>query len=168
MIYEFAPQFPKKRERLLCLFFLFLGAVLFASSYIPGVSARWVFQLLAVASFSAMILFLGTYLMRRYVYTVEEKEGEDPDFIITEYYGRSRTVVCRVSLSSVRSCVPYERKKKKELLKTEGKRHLYVYTGVLFDETQYLLRIEAHGEELFLRICADHGLLRFLEGSMES
>ena len=117
MIYEYAPQFPKRRERLLCLFFLFLGAALFLSTYLPEIPVRWVFQLLAVASFTAMIMILGMYLMRRYVYTVTEGEGSEPDFVITEYYGRRKTVVSRVSVSSVRSVTP--------------KKHSYIlYIGV--------------------------------------
>ena len=161
MIYEYAPQFPKRRERLLCLFFLFLGAALFLSTYLPELPVRWVFQLLAVASFTAMIMILGMYLMRRYVYTVTEGEGSEPDFVITEYYGRRKTVVSRVSVSSVRSVTPYDRKtKRKSSGKTRG-RSCYVYTGVLFDAEEYLLEVEAHGEEFFLRICADSGLLSF-------
>jgi len=162
MIYEYAPQLAKKRERLLCIFLPILGAALFFASVFPGMPLPWLVQMLAIGCFGATVMILSLCLMRSYVYTVEEGTGGNPDFIITEYYGRRRTVVCRVALSDVLSVSPYGEETKKMLAEKKGASRCYVYTGALFDCSQYLLDVEAHGERFFLRICADKELLRVL------
>ena len=162
MIYEYAPAFPKRKERLLCIASLLLGGALFGGSMFPGLSMPWILQLCAFACFVVFIMLVSLCIMRSYVYTVEERADGTPDFIITEYYGRRRTVVCRVSLSSVRSVMPYT----KERAAAHGKRResvkKFVYTAILFDEARYLVEIEEE-ERFLVCICANDGLLRILE-----
>ena len=157
MIFEYAPVFLKKKEKLLTFGFLGLGAVLFATSMIPSFPVPWVLQLLSAAAFVAMVMIFSMILSRRYVYSVEAGAREEPDFVITEYYSCRKTVVCRVALSSVLSVTPWER----GLLKGKGKASSYVYTAVLFDEARYLLEVEEGGERFFVCICACEELLAF-------
>ena len=158
MRYEYVPTLPKKKEKLLSLFLLLLGAALFLGSMLPGLSLPWILQLLSFAFFVAFVMVFSLCIMRSYVYTVEEGREGELDFIITEHYGRRRTVVCRVALSSVISadaaCTKVEKRAADE------KR--FVYTGVLFDVPRSLVRIEEAGERFSVCICADDALLRLL------
>ena len=163
MIYEYAPALPKKKEKLLCTFFLLLGCALFLGSMLPGLTMPWILQLLSFGFFVAFVMIFSLCIMRSYVYTVEEGRGASPDFIITEHYGRRRTVVCRVSVDSVRSIAKDTRDTRKNGDRTERKLKRFVYTGTLFDVPRYLVRIDEAGEALLLCICADEALLRILE-----
>ena len=101
-------------------------------------------------------------MMRSYVYAVEEGRDGAFDFVITEYYGRRRTVVCRVSLSSVRSVVPCEKKSANKAPKPRSDAKRFVYTALLFDEARYLVEIEEGEASCLICICADEALLRLL------
>ena len=161
-MYAYRPNFQKKKEKLLCLFLALLGAVLYGSSQIPNAPFPGLIQILGIACFAAAILLISMCLMRRYDYVLEENENGSYDFIITEYYGRRQMAVCRVSLADIQSVLPLtsETKAQRKSLKKQGKH--YSYTGVLFDEKRYLVEMQAHGEHVFVCICADETLLNLL------
>lgn len=161
-MYAYRPQFEKKKEKLLSLFLAALGIILYITARIPGAPFPAFIQMAAVGCLAGMILLVSMCVMRRFDYVLEEKEGGEVDFIITEYYGRRTTVVCRVSLSDVRSVLPLTKqtKEQRKALKKEGTH--YSYTGLLFDEARYLVEMEAHGEHIFVCICADKRLVELL------
>ncbi len=163
-MYEYAPQFIKKKEKLLTYGFLGLGVLLFAVSVIPGMPLPWVFQLFAVSALVPTVSIFSLCLARRYVYTVEERAGAAPDFTITEYAGKRVQVVCRVSLTSIRSVTPWTGATKATLGEEKQGKQYFSYTGVLFDEGQYLVYAEECGVPLLIRICADDALLDLLGG----
>lgn len=162
MIYEYAPLFAKKKEKLLTYGCLGLGLLLFATSWIPTIPYPAFFQLLGMFSLAAMILIFSLCLSKRYVYTVEETASGVPDFIITEYYGRRVTVVCRVSVTSVQVAIPWNAETRQRFSELKKGKQSFCYTGVLFDEVQSCLHIEENGMSMLVRICADDGLLRCL------
>ncbi len=162
MMYEYAPVFAKKKEKLLTYGFLGLGLLLFATSWIPSIPYPALFQLFGVFALAAMILLFSLCLSKRYVYAVEEKEDGMPDFVITEYYGRRVTVVCRVSVHSVHAAIPWKQETRRQLTEFKKGKQYFCYTGVLFDEEQYGLLIEENGMSLLVRICSDEGLIRCL------
>ena len=157
-MYAYRPQFEKKKEKLLCLALAILGVVLYGSSQIPNAPFPGVIQIFGVGCFAAAVLVVSMCLMRRYDYVLEENEKGSVDFIITEYYSRRKTVVCRVAVADIVSVTPQDPNWKK------GKETLYTYTGVLFDEKRYLVEMNTHGEHLFVIICADETLLKLLSG----
>ena len=161
-MYAYRPQFEKKKEKLLCLALAILGVVLYGSSQIPNAPFPGVIQILGVGCFAAAVLVVTMCLMRRYDYVLEGNEKGTVDFIITEYYGRRSMAVCRVSLSDVCSVLPLTKETADEYkaLKKQGKH--YSYTSVLFDEKRYLVEMNAHGEHVFVCICADETLLNIL------
>ena len=161
-MYAYRPQFEKKKEKLLCLALAILGVVLYGSSQIPNAPFPGVIQILGVGCFAAAVLVVSMCLMRRYDYVLEENEKGSVDFIITEYYSRRKTVVCRVSLSDIRSVLPLtkENEEQHKALKKQGTH--YSYTGVLFDEKRYLVEMNPHGGHIFVGICADETLLKLL------
>ena len=164
-MYEYAPKLLKKKEKLLTYGFLGLGVLLFSVSFIPGLPFPWVFELLAVFSFVPMVYIFSLCLSRRYVYTVLAKsEGGVPDFVITEYYGRRQTVVCRISLASIKWIRPWDSDARRKDRKTRGMLQYFSYTGTLFGDAQYAVCAEECGISLLLRICADEELLNALGG----
>ena len=162
-MYEYAPQFVKRKEKLLCYGFLGLGTILFALSMTGIVPIPWVLQILAVISFIPMVSIFSLCLSRRYVYRVEEREGASPDLVITDHCGKRVTVVARISLSSIRKVIRVTGNSRRE---REGKQ-FFSYSGVLFNEAQYDVYAEECGTHLLLRICADDTLLSLLGGVSE-
>lgn len=155
-MYQYNPQFKKKKEKLLSLAMAILGVVLYASSQIPNAPFPGLIQILGICALAGCILLISMCILRSYSYEiVEGKEEGKLDFVITEHYSRRKTVVCRIGLSDVVSVTPYDPNWKKE------KNTLYSYTGVLFDEKRYLLEVQAHGEHFFIVICADETLLSY-------
>lgn len=157
-MYTYHPQFPKKKEKLLSWFLVALGLVLYITSQFPGVPVPGLIQILGVCSLAGMIMLVSMCVLRSYSYEVAENEEGQTDFIITEYYSRRKTVVCRVAVADIVSVTPQDPNWKK------GKETLYTYTGVLFDEKRYLVEMNTHGEHLFVIICADETLLKLLSG----
>lgn len=156
-MYVYHPQFKKKKEKLLAWFLVALGIVLYITSQYPGAPIPGVLQILGVCSLAGSILLVSMYILRSYSYELVEGEEEGKtDFVITEYYSRRKTVVCRVGLEDIVSVVPLDPNWKK------GKETLYTYTGVLYDEKRYLAQMQAHGEHFFVIICADETLLNLL------
>ena len=162
MNYEYAPRFQKKKEKLLCYSLIGLAAALIVVSYVPGAPYPAYIQLLGLGAIVAMIMIYSMCVAHHYSYCIEEREGAAPDFIITEYYGRRVTVVCRVAVTSVMSATPWNEETKKRFDEQKKGKHSYVYTGVLFDEKQYVLDIEEDGMRFFVRICAEDALIRHL------
>ena len=162
MNYKYAPRFPKKKEKLLAYGMLGLAALLFIASYIPNAPYPGVIQMLGMGAIVAMIMVFSMCIAHHYDYAIVEHEDAEPDFIITEYYGKRITVVCRVSVSAVMAAIPWNEETKKMLAEQKKNRRSYVYTGVLFDEQQYCLDIEEDGVRFFVRICSDEKLIQLL------
>jgi hypothetical protein len=162
-MYAYRPTFKKKKEKLLAWFLTALGIILYITARIPGAPVPGILQILGVFCLAGMILLVSMCIMRRYEYVLEQNDDETVDFIITEYYGRRTTVVCRVSLAEVCSVLPLtkETEEQYKALKKQGTH--YSYTGLLFDEKRYLVEMQAHGEHIFIRICADETLRGLLE-----
>lgn len=161
-MYAYRPQFEKKKEKLFSLSLALFGVVLYGSSQIPGAPFPGLIQMLGIAFLAVAILLISMCIMRRYDYVLEADENGKTDFIITEYYGRRTMVVCRVGLSDVCSVLPITKdtEEQRKALKKEGTH--YSYTGVLFDEKRYLVEMNAHGEHVFVTICADERLVELL------
>ena len=170
-VYEYAPAYEKKKEKLLSGGCLGLAAALYLGAQIPSAPLPWLFQMLATALLSVVILLTSVILLRRYVYRIQRREDGELDFIIEEYTGRRKATVCRVSVASVLSVDVWNSSRKKGEAKGEGL--FFSYAGVLFDQTKYLVRVQERDVLLRIRICADERLLAFLrsdnsEGTSEN
>ena len=162
MNYEYAPRFQKKKEKLLCYGLLGLAAALIALSYVPGVPYPGYVQLLGMGAIVAMIMIFSMCVAHHYAYRIVECENGELDFVVTEYYGKRVTVVCRVAVASVVSATPWNKETRKRFFEQKKGVPSYVYSGVLFDEAQYVLDVDEGGTRFFVRICADETLIRLL------
>ena len=162
ILYEYAPVFEKRKEKLLVGLSLFLAAALYLGSQIPSAPLPWLLQVLAMVPLVALVMLTSLCLLRRYVYRIEQREDGELDFIIDEYSGKRKTTVCRVAVSSVLSVDPWDASARKKLSEAEKGRQFFNYTGVLFDEKQFLIEIREGGTLFFVRMCADERLIALL------
>ena len=164
-MYEYAPISPKKREKTVAFLTSGLAVLLFGFSQIPSVPFPVVYQLLALASITVAILFATQYLMRRYTYRIEVREGAGeetaPDLVVTEYYGRRVSVVCRISVDDIESVTRVTAENRRELAAREKGLHGYSYCGEWRAENCYLLCVRHEDATFFLRILADKTLLSY-------
>ncbi len=162
-MYEYAPMFAKKKEKLLALGFMVLGfAIFMIGSSVPGIPVPGLFQLLGVFCLVVMVMVLSLCISKRYVYSIEETDSGGTDFIITEYYGKRMMVVCRVSVGSVMAAIPANAETRKNFASHKADNRVYNYTGVLFGEERWYLKIEESGERFLVQICANDDLIRRL------
>lgn len=164
-MYEYAPLLTKRRERLISILLLFLGLGLFGFSQIKGIPFPVIYQMLGVFALTATVILAARYLMRRYVYSVvpqTDEPGAPLDLVITEYYGRRISVVCRVSVSDIEEILPITGDTKKKIREKQQDRLFYDYTADLFSQNRYLV-IATDGEHRFCaRILANEELLKWL------
>ncbi len=158
-MYAYHPKFQKKKEKLLAWFLVALGVALYIASQYPGAPVPGLIQILGVGCLAGTILLVSMCVLRSYSYELVQGE-EKTDFIITEYYSRRKTVVCRVGLDDIGWVAPYTSELKDTISKEKHK--VYSYTGVLFDENRFIVEMNAHGEYFFVIICADETLLKLL------
>lgn len=161
-MYEYAPVFAKKKEKMLTVLALVAGLAVYFVSYIPNIGYGVLFQLVGICGIAVMILLFSLVISRRYVYTVAPNHDGNMDFVITECYGRRRTVVCRVSVTSVQMAFPRTAEKREFLDAKKSGWRVYNYTGVLFDEQRYYLKIDECGERFLIQICANSDLISAL------
>lgn len=159
---EYAPKFAKKKEKLLTFSALAVGLLVYFASYIPGVPYGVLFQIAGIGGIAVMILLFSLVIARNYVYSIEADENGVLDFVILEYYGRRRTVVCRVAVESVEMAVPRNEETLAAYKSDRKGKHAYNYTGVLYDEERWFLRISEGGEVFFVQICANKDLISAL------
>ncbi len=165
-MYEYAPKPKKTKEKLIFALSLVLAAACFGVSHIPAVPYPAVYQLLMVFCLVGTVMILVRCLMRNYVYRVEPRENaapdEPPDFTVTEVYGNRRSVVCRISAGEVRRIERVTRENRSALSTAQKRKRVYYYTAQLQPSNLWVLAVEEEGEEFFVRICADEGLIQIL------
>ena len=166
-MYEYAPISPKKREKTVTFLTSGLAVLLFGFSQIPSIPYPVIYQLLALASITVAILFTTQYLMRRYTYRIEPREGAEEnaplDLVITEYYGRRVSVVCRISVEEIESVTHVTAENRRELAAREKGRQGFGYCGEWRAENCYLLSVCHEGTAFTLRILADETLLSYIK-----
>ncbi len=162
-MYCYAPTFKKKKEKLICLLSVVAGLFLYLlPSFVPTLPMPGIFQILGIGCFVVMILVFSLCIAKHYTYSLEEGEDGRLDFIITERYGRRITVVCRVSHAAVQSATPVTEENRKDFSQKRTGCPVYRYTGVLFGEERYFLKLEEADESFYVEICANHDLISYL------
>lgn len=159
----YAPQMPKKKEKLLFWWLLTLGLVAFLASRIPQVLLPLGLQAVGAVSLVLAAMIYTKCINRRYVYRVEMNEEGlatgSPDFTVTEYAGNRLRVVCRISVDQVEGVERITRENRARLKLETRERSRFDYTGVLFREDVYLVRLRGSEEGTCLRILANKDLI---------
>lgn len=166
IIYEYAPVNKKKREKVTLLLCLGLSVTAFALAQVPRMLFPVLLKLLGIAMLFASVMLLTRYLMRRYIYCVEEREGSQDgapyDFVITEYYGNHKSVVCRISVDEILGAKHINRQTEKDFSSKRRGKRVYSYIDLLAPENGYILDVCHDDEQFFVRVLADKPLLALL------
>lgn len=169
MIYEYAPNSKKRREIITLVLCLCLSVASFALTELFHAFFSVLLQLLGIAMLFAALLVFTRCLMRRYVYHVERREDAAPDapydFVITEFYGSHRSVVCRIAVDEILGATRITRQTEKEFSSRRRGKRVYTYTDLLVPENGYVLEVCHEDEQFFVRILADERLLELLLSS---
>ena len=165
---EYIPERNNQKISGLILVCLIGGFLLLAfTSVLKGLPFRWVLQLMGIGLLSGAIYLYTAYITRAFVYRVMVREDGERDLLIDEIRRKSRTTVCRISLSGIRRVeqIPSGDREKMSALKKElrkaGYRQYTYDTSFLPSSVCFLLADEC-GEMLAIRIPDEDGLLRML------
>ena len=169
MFYEYAPKTNKKKEKLWVLSLVAVAACLFTVSCIPGVLFPALLQLAAVICLCATVLLSCRYLLRSFVYRIEETQNplvDTPlDFLILEYHGKRVQTLCRISLTEIKKVEAITKENQKQIADSLKGKNVYDYTVQLELKDRWLLRVEREEGTFYLKITANEELIRYLSCS---
>ena len=150
MTYEYMPPAKNQWIKTLCMGVFFGALVLFMVSGVKDLlPIPWLFQFAAVAMMTASIMLMGRYLLRYYMYRIEEVSG-GVDFTVTEITRRGGTTVCRLGLSQLRAVKEWNDQNKPP----RGKK-LYNYCADARPEASLVLEFSDGGEIIYIRCSPD-------------
>ena len=163
---SFSPDPSKPREKILLLSVLLLavGALVYAAQ--PDAWIPFLWRLFAVLLLTVAAMLFPSCLMRRCVYHILPREdagwGAVPDFTVTEYVGKRRRVVCRISLTDIEEVVRITPQNRRRLFAEARNCRIYDYTGAIFPQEPYFLRVRDGETAVYLKIDADQGFISAL------
>lgn len=161
-MYQYAPKPKKQTEKLICVLLVFLATFCYTASVLFEVLFPALLQLLSFVCLTVAIFFASGYLLRSYVYRIEENPNSStPDFTVTELCGKRRTVVCRVSLEEIVMVEPLTAANQKALSQKTRENPRYDYTATLSPEGACWLTVMQNGTPVSVKILTDEGLFRF-------
>lgn len=172
MTYEYDPRSPKIKELGLFLAMTLPALPLFALSWGIGNVFAWLYRLTAVLLLTVGFGFASRYLMRRYVYRIELRDGvrldAPPDFVVIEQIGKRVRTVCRVSVGDAVEITRLTHENCKTLIEDAKKKRCYVYTDRLPASNDTFLTVLDGEEYVCIRVLADEKLYFLLKNAIDS
>ena len=169
MFYEYIPRSNKKKEKLWVLSLTVIAACLFTVSYIPGVLFPALLQLAAVICLCATVFLACRYLLRSFVYRIEENQNplvdSSLDFLILEHRGKAVQTICRISLSEIKKTEAVTKENQKQIAQLLKGKAVYDYTAQLDLCDQWLLWVEREEGSFYLKITANEEFVHRLSES---
>ena len=160
MSYEYMPAPKNQWVKTLCIGLFFGALVLFLTSGFEGVIAMpWILQTLSVIMMVTSILLMGKYLMKYYLYRIEEVD-DGVDFTVTEITRRGGVTVCRLALSQLTSVTEWS----KENRPPRGKR-IYNYCADARPVTSCLLTFADGNDVIYVRFSPDEKMMEILQNA---
>ena len=163
MTYEYMPPPKNQWIKTLCMGLFFGALVLFGASGLRDIMPTpWLFQFLAICMLTVSIMLMGRYLLRYYLYRVEETDG-GVDFTVTEITRRGGTTVCRLGLHQLRAVKVWNAESKPP----RGKK-IYNYCVDARPVDSRLLEFADRDEIIYIRFSPDEKMLEILENALRS
>lgn len=160
MTYEYMPTPKNQWIKTLCVGMFLVSLVLFMVSGVQDLLPMpWLFQFVAVGMMTASVMLMGRYLLRYYMYRVEEING-GVDFTVTEITRRGGTTVCRLGLGQLRAVKVWNDENKPP----RGKK-IYNYCVDARPAESHLLEFVDGGELIYIRLSPDARMLEILAGA---
>ena len=155
-MYEYIPNPKKKKAKVLGTVLFFLSLVLFAMSGFKAFAYTGVLQTVSIAMMSAAILIMGRYLLKSYLYRIEE----NGDFVVEEISRTMCYAVCRLELSKLTDLRPWSKEAKPKKVK------LYNYCVDLAPADSYRLTFLDGEETIYIRFSPDEKMLSLLQAAL--
>ena len=161
MTYEYMPTQKNQWMKPLCMGLFFGALVLFGASGLKDmIEMPWILPFLSIAMMTVAILLMGRFLLRYYLYRIEETEG-GVEFTVTEITRRGGTTVCRLALSQLLATKLWCEENKPP----RGKK-IYNYCVDARPVDSYLLEFADGEDRIYIRFSPDEKMLEILNDSL--
>ena len=163
MIYAYR---PKRRGRAALLlvgasFFVFLVAITYAVIF--G-EARYILEPVALVALAVAVLILGRYLLKEYIYSIEDgKVGFD--FVVVEWQAKRRRTVARVALSDITEVARETEETRRALRKRMRAGRSYDYVIDLGARDALVVFLTEDGKDTAIRLSYDRRLEELLRSA---
>lgn len=160
-MYTYSPIPEKKKEKILLVTLLVSAGALYAVSQLPVLPfAPAYLQVAAIFLLVGVVMVLSRSLLVQHTFAIVDREEElPPDFVITETNGRKTETVCRIGVDKISEIRQIGTKTPKKAKNPPKGCRFYRYTGQIFSENAYLVRVE-DDEPFYLLILADETLIQ--------
>ncbi len=155
-MYRYAPKPKRIRERIVLSVCLVLAAAAYCLGNV-GLPYPVIYQMMAIGLFGAAACILLRYMLRDYVYRLEEGRDGAVELTVTELYARRETVVCRIRVQDVVEARRFGRGEK-----SDRSVRRFVYTAERFPKDGCLLSASDGDGGYEVVICADEDLYRLI------
>ena len=175
-IYDYTPQKNTKQITglIICLTSIGIGPFLF-SLIIPNLPYKWLFQLLSIILFTAVIFITSRFAAKSFLYSVIKTDNDTLELTVTEITngGRSKITVCRISVAGIESIERIDRtdksscdsqKKIEKQAKNDGRKS-FNYSPNINPSSICLVLCEECGEKFLIKLECDDTLLSYLKNS---
>lgn len=161
MTYEYMPKANNKGLKAICTGLFFGAVVLFGASGMMGdvIKMPWLMQFISICMLTVSILLMGRYLLRYYLYRVEEVDG-GVDFTVDEITRRGRVTVCRLGLSDLVSIKEWNDENKPP----RGKK-IYNYCVDARPAASWVAEFADGEDRIYIRFSPDGKMLTILENA---
>lgn len=161
MNYEYMPKANNGKMKGICTG-LFAGAVvLFGASGLKDVFPMpWLMQFVSICMLTVAIMLMGRYLLRYYLYRVEQTR-DGVDFTVDEITRRGRVTVCRLSLGALISISRWDEEHKPP----KGKK-IYNYCVDARPAESWLLTFADGDDMLYIRFSPDDKMRVMFENAV--
>lgn len=160
-MYEYKAQRRNKAAAVTTLLSSLAAAVCLFGGSLLG-SLKGIAEIIGLFALAFAVLVASRYLLKDYVYSLEEAENGDVDLTVTELQGKRRVTVCRIELSAVEEILtetPETRKAMKERLKGMKR---YDYCADLVPSRSLYLLFRDRDETVSVRLIPDERMERIL------
>ena len=152
-MHEYMPTGNRGRLKIACFITFMAAVLLFFTSSIEGILYPAAMQFAAVLIMTVVIMLMGRYLMRCYLYRIAD-DGEGMDFTVDEVSKRGRYTVCRLALSSLVDCKPWNNETKPP----RGKK-IYNYCVDIRPRDSYVLTFADGDDFIYIRLSPDEKMI---------
>ena len=163
--YSYSPKAKTKNINLITGVFFFAAVILYGLICTFDFDFEGIIGLVAIVCFITSILLLTRYVFRKQVYRVVERDVGSYDLVIDEITGKNKVSVCRIALANIEKVAIRDEKNAAELKKFARGRKIFSYCPDLFPVGECWIYVTECGEELVLKLYADHTLLSMLRSA---
>ena len=173
-LYEYTPKKSNKKVLGIIIILVSLALGLFAFTLIfSNMPFKWIFQLISIASFVAVIFIITRYVAKSFCYAIIKTDNDTLDFTVDEIAnaGRSKATVCRIAITSIEEAYLLDKSidnNSQKITEIEKKakadgRKFFNYSPDINPTVICILLVEECGEKFLIKLSPDHTLWTYLK-----